>query len=312
MSLVHHLRHGPLRRWWDQHTAGLAPYVAELQHAADIPLQRLSLPGPEHAAQVGGIVGRLLETRVEVAPPYAAILGAGTRADATLWPTHASLIGTDEALRAVEWRPTPAGWQHLVPGRDSGARSAEIRYVAEIETNVAADDVDQARAAGIVTELESAYRSGGHAVPTTVEAVADALVILRRQRRSLQHARQLCGGELRGHAAPVFAPHWADGDLLLGPGRSGGYGLVDVKTVNWSTLRNVERTRAWLWQLLSYAAADAVEDLWKVRAVGVWLPRQDVLMMWPQADLWQAIHADPAELAKVLRDLYLRDARAAP
>lgn len=311
MSLTQHLRiPGPVRTWWDHHTAGLAPYLADLQRVADVPVRRLSLPGPEHAAQVGGIVGRLLETRVELAPPYAAILGAGTRADATLWPTHAHLANHPEGARAVEWRPTPHGWQHLVPGRDHGTHSIELRRAAEIETNPHVDDLDQARAAGIVAALEGAYRSGGRVVPATAEAVADALLILRRQRVSLQRARELCGGRIAGHAAPVFAPHWADGDVLLGPGRSGGYGLVDVKTVSGSTLRSAERTRVWLWQLLSYAAADADEDLWRVRAVGVWLPRQDALVVWPVAPIWEAIGAGPGDLAPLLARAYSQDFRA--
>lgn len=310
MSLVHHLWHGPLRNWWSRHTAGLAPYLADIRRAADIPIQRLSRSGSEHAAQVGSIVGRLIETRVEPAPPYAAILGAGTRADATLWPTHAHMISTAEAAQAAEWRPTPAGWQHLVPGVDVGTHCTKLRYVAEIETNANADDIDQARAAGVVAELESAYRAAGPVVPVTAEAVADALVIMRRQHASMRYAERLCGGRLRGHAAPVMAPHWADGDIVLGPGRSGGYGLVDVKTVSRSTLTDTEKVTRWLWQLLSYAAADEEEDLWRIRALGLWLPRQDVLMMWRKDELWQAVGVHPLELAGLLLDLYQRDVRA--
>ena len=311
MSLTQHLhRDGPIRAWWTRHSAALDPYLADLARYAT-PVPPLSLTGPEHAAAVGGIVGRLIETRVEPAPPYAAILGTGRRRDATLWPTHAHLTDPADVERAVEYRPTPHGWRHLVPGRDHQGRDADLRQVAEIETNPQADLIDRARAAGIVTALEMAYRSGRPAEPVTAEAVADAVGIIRRQRQSLQRATYLCAGQLRGHAAPVFAPHWADGDVLLGPGRGGTYGLVDVKTVGRQTLASPERVRMWLWQLLSYAAADADEDLWRVRAVGVWLPRQDALVMWPVARMWDDLQADPASLARLLQAAYEADYRAA-
>ncbi|OQO88991.1 hypothetical protein B1813_22835 [Saccharomonospora piscinae] len=311
MSLTQHLhRPGPIRQWWASRSTALGPYVADLaRHDTSAP--PLSVAGREHAAAVGGIVGRIIETRVEPAPPYAAILGTGRRRDATLWPTHAELASTAEAAAAVEWRPTPRGWRHLVPGRDHGARSTDLRTAAGIETSDATDLIERARAAAIVTSLETAYRSGQPATPVTPEAIADAVAIIRRQQQSLQRATYLCGGELQGHAAPVFAPHWADGDVLLGPGRGGTYGLVDVKTVGDATLTNPERVRGWLWQLLSYAAADADEDLWRVRAVGVWLPRQDALVMWPLARMWEDLRAQPEELAALLRTAYEADYRAA-
>ena len=308
MSLTQHLHTpGPLRTWWQRHTAGLTPYIDQLARYADVSSPRLSAPGPGHAAMVGGIVGRLLETRIEAAPPYAAILGVGRRPDATRWPSHAAMTGGAHAAEAVEWRPTPAGWQHLVPGRDVGTHSLDLHEVAQIETDPNSDLIARATAAGTVASLESAYRSRQAPQPVTAEAVADAVMTMRRQRAAADHARQLCGGQIRGHAAPVFAPHWADGDILLGPGHTGGYGLIDVKTVGAATVGTVERVQTWLWQLLSYAAVDHVEDLWRIRAIGVWLPRQDALVIWPQASLWRSIDAHPVELAEVLRLLYQRD-----
>ncbi len=311
MSLTQHLhRDGPIRQWWTRHSAGLQPYVDELsRHATRVP--PLAIPGPEHAAQVGGIVGRIIETRVEPAPPYAAILGTGRRRDATMWPTHAHLTDTEHAATAAEWRPTPGGWRHLVPGRDHGTHSRDLRAAAETETSTAATLTERVRAAGVVTSLETAYRSGQPVAPVSAAALSDALTIVQGQRQALQRAAYLCGGQLRGHAAPTFAPHWADGDVLLGPGRGGSYGLVDVKTVGSSTLHNVERVRMWLWQLLSYVAADVDEDVWGVRAVGVWLPRQDALVMWSAARMWTDLQADPAELAQLLRVAYEADYRAA-
>lgn len=312
MSLTQHLRtRGPIRAWWEQHSAGLDPYVAELQRLADRPTAPLSVRGMEHAAAVGGIVGRLIETTVEPAPPYAAILGSGRRQDATLWPTHAPLAESDYSATAVEWRPTPAGWRHLVPGRDHGAHSVDLQRVAAIETSTAPSLADRARAAAVVASLEAAYRSGQRPAPISAEATSDAVSIIRDQHASLDRAAYLCGGTVRGHVAPVFAAHWADGDLLLGPGRGGGYGLVDIKTVSHASLSHPQRAQQWLWQLLSYAAADAAEDLWRIRAVGLWLPRQDALVMWSVARMWDDLQADPASLARLLQAAYEADYRAA-
>lgn len=310
MSLVQHLyRPGPLRTWWAERTAGLLPYAEQLGELA-ARSHRLQLGGAEHAAQVGGIVGRLLETIVEPAPPYAAILGGGVRADAALWPTHARLKG-EQHHAAVEYRPTPRGLQRLVPAGDRGYWSAAIQRVAEIESE-SNHPLELARAAGVVSSLEAAYRAGGGKIERVRdEAIEDSAAIVTRMSASFDVAERLCQGRIGGHAAPTFAPHWADGDILLGPGRSGGYGLIDVKTVGASTLRDPRKVCAWLAQLLSYVACDVDEDLWQVRAVGIWLPRQDALLAWPVRELRAAARIDAAELARlalILQTAYSRDA----
>lgn len=308
MSLVQHLyRPGPVRAWWAQRAPGLRPYADQLARYANRS-RSLSTSGVQHAAQVGGIVGRLLESLVEPAPPYAAILAGGMRSDAHLWPTHAHLAG-DERVAAVEYRPTPNGVRRLVPAADRGQWSATLRRVAEIETT-SPDDLTLARAAGAVTALETAYRSGGQVIQTSASAIEDGAAIVAQLTDSLTTAERLCGGQLHGHAAPTFAAHWADGDLLLGPGRTGGYGLIDVKTVGAATLRDPAKVTAWFTQLLSYAACDIDEDLWRVRAVGIWLPRQDVLMAWPLQELWAAVGIDEralSQLTGLLSLAYRRD-----
>lgn len=309
MSLVQHLhRPGAIRTWWEQRSAGLVPQVAQLGDLTT-PVQPLSERGMQHAAAVGGVVGRLVETTIEAAPPYAAILAGGHRSDATLWPTHVPLAGTDEEIRAVEHRPTPTGWVHAVPGQDRAAWRRELAAVAEIERSPESTLGDRAAAAGIITQLETAYRGGGPVAPTPPSVITDAARIVSRLTRSTTRAAALCGGHLVGHAAPVLAPHWADGDVLLGPGRGGGFCLVDVKTVGNSTLRTAARVLPWLWQILSYVAADVDEDVWQIRAVGIWATRQDALIVWPVAELLAT--TDLRELAQLLRGAYEGDARAA-
>jgi hypothetical protein len=250
---------------------------------------------------------------VELAPPYAAILAGGRREDACYWPTHAHLSGTEAERVAVEWRPTPGGWRRLVPAVDRGIWSDELWEIADVEIN-SLDEHERADAAAAVTALESAYRSGEPPSDVGPEAVADAVAIVGGLSRSVDRLTELCGGEIAGHAAPVLAPHWADGDVLVGPGRTGGYGLLDIKTVGASTLSNPTRTLPWLWQLLSYAAADAAEDIWRIRAIGLLLPRQDALVVWPLAEVWRTAGIGPAEVARLadlLQAAFDTDQRAA-
>jgi hypothetical protein len=314
MSLTQHLyRPGPLRAWWQAHSGGLGAFTEELARYG-YPVRRLSQPGVQHAAAVGGIVGRRIETTVELAPPYAAILAGGSREVACRWPTHAHFAGTEYAAAAVEWRPTPGGYRHLVPAGDRGTAWCEALWLVAATETSSHDEHELADAAAVVTALESAYRSGEPVTKIDREAVTDAVAIVGGLSRSIDRLAELCGGEIRGHAAPVLAAHWADGDLLVGPGRTGGYGLLDIKTVGASTLGNPDRTLPWLWQLLSYAAADAAEDIWRIRAVGLLLPRQDAVVAWPMDEVWRAAGIGQVELtrlADLLQAAYDADQRAA-
>lgn len=161
-----------------------------------------------------------------------------------------------------------------------------------------------ARVLWLVSQCEDAYRSGrptetlhrlfgGRSVPT-VEAmraaapepvVVELVELVGRLRASegLDKLRYLAGsppaGRSLGHAAPVFAHHWADGDLLLSDGRAST--LLDVKTV----IRvDAERTARWLWQLLGYAWLDTA-DRWRIRTVGLLLARHGVVVDWPVDEL---------------------------
>ncbi|WP_147460001.1 hypothetical protein [Actinokineospora cianjurensis] len=108
-----------------------------------------------------------------------------------------------------------------------------------------------------------------------VEELVD-LARLLHESGSLDRLRGLAGGSGQEHAlgwaGPVFAHHWADGDLVIGDT------LLDVKTV--IRTDDLERACRWLWQLLGYAWLD-VHDRWRIRAVGLYLARHGLVPTWP-------------------------------
>ncbi|MCP2256285.1 hypothetical protein LY13_005075 [Prauserella aidingensis] len=286
MSLTQNLYGGgDVLAWWERHCGDPTPVTDVIAEQARSSVRPLSTTDYDHAAMVGSIVNRMLERAVQPAPPYAAIWGAGRSEQATLWPTHSNLPA-ERRPAANSWRPTPRGFDELVPGTGAGDHATLIARAAELENDPAATDADRATAAGIVTMCEAAYRGAGRTLGTITEAaVVDGARVFHNMTRSTTRAAALCGGKLRGYAAPVFAPHWADGDLLLGPGVTGGHCLVEVKCCSNNTARSPERTRLWIWQALSYVACDLSEDLWGITAVGLWMARQDVLLTWSVPDL---------------------------
>lgn len=267
----------------------------------------------EHAALVGTIVGRMVEQDVEPSPPYAAIYGGGCNADALAYPTHRHLTGTENAPWAAGWRPTPGGGELLIRHQDTPRERDLVQWAVQVETTPGASISDRATAAGALAVAENLYRNGSRAALSDA-AVTDSARIYRRMTTAPRRAAELCGGAIRGHAQPTMAPHWADADVLLGPGLGGGYCLVEVKTVGDSTITDPDRTVKWLWQLLSYAAADTNDDTWRITAVGVWATRQDSLTVWPLDRLWQQAGIGPLaqqSLRSLLIDAYRRDATAA-
>lgn len=179
-----------------------------------------------------------------------------------------------------------------------------------------------ARVYWLVTHFEDVYRNGksdallydlfGLRTPT-VEQLREAapgpvITELARLSQQLQESgslaamRQLAGDPPQdfplGHAAPVFIPHWADGDLLLTDGTSST--LLDVKTV--MRTDHVGRTGRWLWQLLAYAWLD-VDDDWCIRNAGLYLARHGALITWPVDELARRLlaapYADDDDLARL-------------
>lgn len=73
---------------------------------------------------------------------------------------------------------------------------------------------------------------------------------------------------------PMFIPHWADGDLVV------GNCLLDVK----ATVRPEQLDPVMLLQLLGYALLD-LSDLYGIRRVGLYLARQARMAVWELATL---------------------------
>lgn len=313
MSLVQHLADEdplaghlegafPQLYWMAAHVANSATTQRTLR-----PRSRQELP---HYAQVGGIVGQRLADLVQPAPPYPALLGAArcqacSLADADRlaggYPTH---VGTGRGLWS---RPTPSGWWTPVRPAENHPVDAEKRLVGllyEHRDTVAtmptgrlqATHAEQQLLGGyrLVDLLEGVYRGArdlselqriadtGHVdVPT--ELTRDVLGVLGHMRPSVREVRALAAGAGRGqpigYAAPLFLPNWAEGDLLIGPDEAGGYTLLEVKTVTAAPHSSVLR---WLHQLIAYALLD-VADRWKIRRIGLWMPRQAQVLTWPIA-----------------------------
>ncbi|MBW0104318.1 hypothetical protein [Pseudonocardia sp. KRD291] len=190
---------------------------------------------------------------------------------------------------------------HTPPGR-VGTRGAEAVL---------------ARACVVLTDLESAYRSGrlpdataarwadpATTVDTLLAAVPDGqvaeLVELTARADSVGALARLQGGT----PGPVFVEHWADGDLLTppDPASNSGTTLLDVKTV--ASVRDPHRVGRWLWQLLAYAWLDT-GDRHRIRTAGLYLARHGVLITWSLPGLIAALmpDRDPDDAAVRFRDI---------
>lgn len=170
-----------------------------------------------------------------------------------------------------------------------------------------------ARIALVLTDWEQAYRGPGldqpaqaalaaarhrddagellaHADPA---ALADTTAVIDRCRRDglleqLADATGVSGALLRGHAFPVFAERWADGDLLLAPADGEATTLIDVKTV--TAARSAATVRSWLHQLLGYAyLASLYCPEWQLGRVGLALTRHGHVVAWDLDELAAAL-----------------------
>lgn len=322
MPLVHHLRGGPLVDWITTHCPHLSEAAeATVQAAQAASTVRPARRWPrEHYAMVGAIVGQRLADAIEPAPPYPALYGAVLCSAldmaaaghlACQYPTHRHTQWSQEQRAAgVHLRPTPTGWWQILPApTTSGHEDTETllvrlleqhrRAVCRLPLGQLADPSTEARLVPLyqlLQQLEAIYRGSTRldalqqvattgVVPVDQRVREDVLQILPHNQRALQQIRALAGGsadkERLGFAAPVLEPGWAEADLLVGPHPRGGYTLLDVKTV---TTVDFPRVREWLIQTLAYALLDST-DRWQISRVGLWLPRQGLLVGWQLTEL---------------------------
>lgn len=172
-----------------------------------------------------------------------------------------------------------------------------------------------ARIALVLGDWEQAYRRGPDALPHAARAaleraaaadpaallaavepaaLADTTALIAHARRHglLDQLADTAGAALpRGHAFPVFAEQWADGDLLLDPGNGAATTLIDIKTV--MSARDPSTVRRWLWQLLGYAyLADLAAPEWRLGRVGLCFARHAHVISWDVDELAGLLNVD--------------------
>lgn len=232
---------------------------------------------------------------------------------ATAFLSHWGLRAEDRQ-RACQLRPTPTGWLDLdalggPPARHPTEGSCEhtvLEFVARLAAYLAANapagdlaasrggEAALARACWVLTGWEHTRpapppvaRSVAELTAAAPHPVVDGLVALTAHLRTsgaLHRLRALADnpppGQPLGYARPVFVPHWASGDLLLGTGEATT--LVDVTTA--TRLREPGRVDRWLFRLVTAAWLD-VADRYRIRRVGIYLARHGLLLTWPLDEL---------------------------
>jgi hypothetical protein len=223
------------------------------------------------------------------------------------FPTHRETPATAEN-RWSQYRPGSRGWidigGHVDPGQPTEHEPVLTDFVRRTvrlleehappgQLGAPGVEASLARSCWVISGWEACYRGGQlpadlaavHAQPdytaadlrqVVTEPVLAELVELVRvlhTSKTLSQWRRLWDppdGPL-GVSGPVFVPHWADGDLLVGDT------LLDVKTV--IRVDNPDRLARWLWQILGYAWLDT-QDMYEIRSVGLYFARHGVTASW--------------------------------
>jgi hypothetical protein len=287
----------------------------------------------EHWARIGGAFGQRFAFVVDHGPPWPAYAGTANagllggqmlHTVVTRWPGVPDLgadpldneLGTADALiQSFTDQLVDYLGEHAPPGTIASTRRAE-----EI----------LARACWVLSGWEDAYRGGGlppeisrahqELSPTLAEDDAQAtgaaanvlllhtpvhvtqelVTLVGRLHGSgaLDQLRALAGnpppGASLGCTQPVFVPHWADGDVIV------GRTLLDCKTV--ITVRDRDRIARWLYQLLGYAWLDNTADRYGIRSVGLYLARHGVLVTWPLEYFEQILLHTPGSVPAARRE----------
>ncbi len=172
-------------------------------------------------------------------------------------PGTIAAAGAETGLARVCW--VLAGWENAY--RTGGQLPPDLAALCDHPNGFTVDSLRSLAQRAVVSELIALS-----AKVTTSDAL-DRLHAL---------ADHPTSNAALGYAGPVFIPHWADGDLLLGTG--GATTLLDVKTV--MHVRDGQRVARWLYQLLGYAWLDPA-DRYHIRHVGLYLARHGILLTWP-------------------------------
>lgn len=243
-------------------------------------------------------------------PPWAA---AG---DPLTWrPTPSGWIDTAAPAGQQPARPQH-GTHPTVIGGFAARAATFLDRVPPGGFGATGEETVLARIALVLGDWEQAYRRGPDALPHAARtalkraaaaadpaallaavdpaALADTTALISHARRHglLDQLADTAGAALpHGHAFPVFAEQWADGDLLLDPGDGAPTTLIDVKTV--MSARDPSTVRRWLWQLLGYAyLADLAAPEWRLGRVGLCFARHAHVISWDIDELAGLLAAD--------------------
>lgn len=327
MALTSQLRDGVLGQWCADRFPGTEALAASIgrsvRHAR--PVRPFGQVDRRHWADVGGAFGQRLAFAVEQAPPYYALLGAVAADTASLewantaslaFPTHAELGGTEQARRALWWRPSPrGGWlTHAVddvaavtgPATDQepGMTDFVARTCAYLARNAPAGclgvdpgvEAGLARVCWVLAGWEDCYRGGELSEELaelhygivaldaqSLRAVASEQVVAELVELAMLAQRSGTLDRWRALAGnpPPGAPLGYAAPAIVPQWAEAdilvGDTLLDVKTV--IRLDDRHRVGMWLWQLLGYLWLDT-GNRWGIRNVGLYLARHGVQISW--------------------------------
>lgn len=299
MSLTEHLKdlRSPIRRYLED----VAPELREVEEFEAV--ERLR-------ADAWGLT-RLLETRT-VSPKLPQVDGprAGTAIDLRM----RMALGDFDLLKSTALAGA-AALPGLAPGVTNGQHRAAVLQgsfeVAKRLLSAPSDEEDLDLAALLLAQCELVYRGGTGVLAGSIgkacdqvrdgeelAARLDPLTIADIRSMMLANEQPLTRWQkvIADGGKYVPGPHFA-GARLVG-GADGDWivngTLYDCKA--YSTLRSSE-LRGFLLQLLGYVLLD-LDDKYRIREVGLWLPRQATTQTWPVARL---IGGDPEMLLPELR-----------
>lgn len=265
----------PYYALYGSHNAGLIGWDDAHQAAAAFSTHRPGEHGPPLGSEGRALAWRPTPTGwVDTAP------SAGEQPARRQDGTHPEIVGGFAARAAAFLDRVPPGAFGTDGEETVLARVALVLGDWEQAYRRGPDVPRAARAA-----LERAAVAGdAGALLESVDpaALADTTALIAHARRHGlldQLAGTAAAATLRGHAFPVFAEQWADGDLLLDPGDGNSTTLIDIKTV--MSGRNPSTVLRWLWQLLGYAyLADLGCPEWRIGRVGLCFARHAHVVAW--------------------------------
>lgn len=327
----------PVARWFAQRF----PHIDRLQAGWDAAFAGATTLRPRSPAGVrpawprlGGAIGQRIALAVDPSPPRTPLAGLALHLDddsvrhrtAAMFPGHHHLAGDPRAAnsrrlpdgRWLQLPPAVYGRRQLAAEDTAGVEDFLARLAGFITRHLhppgppnAGVERQAARACWALALFEELARGGPDRIPERLppdrDLDADHLMGLAPayavddltalgldfaehgwpQLAALHHGT----GTPSAVADPAFIVGWAEGDLVIGGT------LIDVK----ATIRPQLRAD-WVHQLLGYTLLDGA-DLYGIRRVGIYLPRQTRLVVWPVDELLATLADQPLTLDQARGEL---------